>query len=50
MGVIWGRREEEYFWREDWTGGIELIWLKKLVFGRNAPHQPRNPIANAGRF
>jgi hypothetical protein len=33
--VIWGKREEEYFLEEEWTGGIGLIWLWKLVFGRS---------------
>jgi hypothetical protein len=35
MGVIWGKREGEYFWGEDWTGEIRLIQLRKLVFWRN---------------
>jgi hypothetical protein len=37
MAVIWGRREAECFSHDDWTGGIALMWLRKLVFGRNAP-------------
>ncbi len=37
MGVIWGRREGEYFCGEDWTGGIGLIWLKKLVVTLHLP-------------
>ncbi len=37
MAVIWGRREAECFSCEDWTGGIALMWLRKLVCGRDAP-------------
>lgn len=37
MGVIWGKREGEYFWGEGWTGKIGLIWFRKLVFWRNGP-------------
>src|SRR2546421_4805961 len=37
MGVIWGKREGEYFWGGDWTGQIRLIWFEKLVFWRNGP-------------
>jgi hypothetical protein len=36
MGVIWEKREGEYFSGEDWTGEIRLIWLRKLVFWRSA--------------
>jgi len=32
MGVIWGKREGEYFWGRGWTGEIGLIGLRKLVF------------------
>jgi len=35
MAVIWGKREVEYFSDADWTAGIALIGLRKLVFGRN---------------
>jgi hypothetical protein len=28
--VIWGKSEAEYFFGRDWTGGIALIWLRKL--------------------
>jgi hypothetical protein len=31
VSVIWGRREAECFFGQDWTGGIALIWLRKLV-------------------
>ena len=34
MGVIWGKREGEYFWREDWTAGISLIRFNKLPCAR----------------
>ena len=36
MGVIWGKREGEYFWGEGWTEQIRLIWLMKLAFWRGA--------------
>ena len=36
MGVIWGKREAEYFSGEGWTGEIRLIGLMKLVFWRSA--------------
>jgi hypothetical protein len=34
--LIWGRRKAEYFSGEVWTGGIALMWLRKLASGRNA--------------
>jgi hypothetical protein len=34
MDLIWVKREEEYFWSDDWTGGISLIWLKKFAVWR----------------
>jgi len=37
MAVIWGRRKAECFSGGDWTGGIALMWLRKLVFARDAP-------------
>ena len=36
MPLIWGKREAEYFEGGGWTGGIELIWFEKFVFGRSA--------------
>src|SRR5882724_3652328 len=46
MQVIWGQREAEYFLAEDWTGGIGLIWLKKIVFWRNASRvEKRRPVS-----
>jgi hypothetical protein len=36
MAVIWGNREAECFSREDWTSGIALMWLKKLVCGHES--------------
>jgi hypothetical protein len=35
MAVIWGSREAECFSRDDWTGGIALMWLRKLACPRN---------------
>src|SRR5229473_622348 len=32
LDVIWGVRKQEYFCKEDWTGGIRLIRFNK--FGR----------------
>jgi hypothetical protein len=37
MGVIWGKREGEYFWEGGWTGEIRLIEFRKLAFWRNGP-------------
>jgi hypothetical protein len=44
MGVIWGKREGEYFWGRGWTGEIRLIGFRKLVFWRNGP-----AVENAAR-
>jgi hypothetical protein len=30
VGVIWVNQEGEYFCKPIWTGGITLIWLRKL--------------------
>jgi hypothetical protein len=38
MAVIWGKREGKCFSGEDWTGGIALIWLRKLAAARNPEH------------
>jgi hypothetical protein len=32
MEVIWVSREEEYFFRKDWTGGITLILKENFLF------------------
>jgi hypothetical protein len=37
MALIWGNQEAECFSGEDWTGGIALIGLEKLVSRRKAP-------------
>ena len=34
MRVIWGRDKAKYFFGEDWTGGIRLNRLEKLIFCR----------------
>jgi hypothetical protein len=36
MKLIWGMREENYFCKQDWTGQIRLIRLKKLGFARKS--------------
>ena len=36
LGLIWGRRKQEYFRARDWTGGITLIGLRKLAPARLA--------------
>jgi hypothetical protein len=41
MWVIWVEREAEYFWKQDWTGGIRLIGFNKFcparTFGERRP-------------
>jgi hypothetical protein len=34
MDLIWVKREEKYFWSNDWTGGIGLIGFCKFVVWR----------------
>jgi hypothetical protein len=34
MQVIWVRREREYYFKQDWTGGIRLIHHSEFVFRR----------------
>jgi hypothetical protein len=34
LEVIWGKREAEYFCRQDWTAQITLIEFNKIVFMR----------------
>jgi hypothetical protein len=43
MQVIWVKREQEYFCREDWTGSISLIPFNKSRWARRAdePSGPR---------
>jgi|SRR5271154_1739504 len=41
MVLIWGKREAEYFSADDWTGGIRLIWFKKIVIGRATRHSSK---------
>ena len=42
--LIWGRREAECFSGDDWTGGIALMLLRKLVSARKPGHLiHRNP-------
>jgi hypothetical protein len=49
MAVIWGRREAECFSRQDRTGGIALMWLKKLAAARKPEHLiHRNPTPSIG--
>jgi len=36
VGVIWGKREADYFCRHGWTAQIALIGLTKSAFSRNA--------------
>ena len=36
LRVIWVENEAECFFARDWTGGIALIWLKKIEFTRRA--------------
>ncbi|HZR76836.1 hypothetical protein [Bradyrhizobium sp.] len=31
MDLIWVKREAIYFFGEDWTGSISLIWFQKLA-------------------
>jgi len=35
MQVIWGKREENYFCGNGWTGQITLKFLDKSAFPRN---------------
>jgi hypothetical protein len=32
MNLIWGDREEKYFFSQDWTGSISLIRFNKSAF------------------
>ncbi len=37
MEVIWGKREAKYFFKSDWTGGIELISRENFFCRRRHP-------------
>jgi len=46
VGVIWGRREADYFCVRDWTEQISLKLLEKIAQSRNA--DPGCRFAHAG--
>jgi hypothetical protein len=49
MDLIWVRRETEYFFGKDWTGGIALNGFMKFDFARNIGNQPPSPLARGRR-
>jgi hypothetical protein len=43
INLIWGKREAEYFLRQDWKTQITLIGLRKLDFTRKST-EPRERL------
>src|SRR5216683_2365724 len=39
IGVIWVRREQEYFWKWRWTGQIRLIRFSNFAVSRISPRE-----------